>query len=196
MHMWQYRQKGIIFWLLTGIVFNGTALSSHGEASNSDEIRKPLRVVVRPRIPKQEMRPLLNPEILRDINENGLKFKWENILNNHFLSGYEDDESLQKFGYTTNSRVGHVIRDKMRITDDPDNMLHLKEYGGRQIYAGASLVIINPMRDIQRGCKNNLAKKCGFRENAQYWLRHGLRYIDISRDRADNSLVNLIRSID
>jgi hypothetical protein len=166
-------------------------------ASDTGAKRKPLRVIVRPRVrrPKPPQTDE-DSETQRLFKQHDLNFKWKNKLNDRFLSGYEDSETLKKYGYSVNKDIGAALRMKIRKTDDPDNLLHLKDYRDKQIYHGVASVVINPMKEIKQGCKSKDPSKCAYSYYGQFWLRYNMRQIDIDRDRADNSLVNLIKSLD
>ncbi|PCJ32511.1 MAG: hypothetical protein COA93_09270 [Alphaproteobacteria bacterium] len=179
-----------------GLIIGGSIYPSISFSASSSVSGEPLRIVIRPRKEKQEIKPLISPEVQRNIDNSLLKFNWRDIFKGQFLSGYEDTESFQDFGYSTNAMIGKTLRDKERRSDDSDNMLFLKEYRGRQLYSEAPLVIIQPMREIKQGCKDQISGTCGFKRHGQFWLKVGLRELDMSRDRSDNALVNLIKSLD
>jgi len=178
------------------VLLNNMTMQTYAETKLKEE-NAPLRVVVRPRENVQKPEPsLINPEMLRRLNETGITFSWKNILNNGFYSGYQDEENLKKYGYSVNSEIGLILQNKMRGTDDADNMLHLNDYRNKQLYSGAPSVIINPMQEIQQGCLSKTSGKCGFEKYGQFWLKSNLRNIDNSKDRSDNSLANMVKSLD
>lgn len=201
MYRQNFLEKMLILLMFGGLIIGGSiypsiSFSASSSVSGEPLRGEPLRIVIRPRKEKQEIKPLISPEVQRNIDNSLLKFNWRDIVKSKFLSGYEDTESLQDFGYSTNAMIGKTLRDKERRSDDPDNMLYLKEYRGRQLYSEAPLVIIQPMREIKQGCKDQISGTCGFKRHGQFWLKASLRELDMSRDRSDNSLVNLIRSLD
>ncbi|VAX06334.1 hypothetical protein MNBD_ALPHA03-133 [hydrothermal vent metagenome] len=196
MYRQKFLEKMLILLMFSGLIIGGSIYPSISFSASSSVSGEPLRIVIRPRKEKQEIKPLISPEVQRNIDNSLLKFDWRDIFKGQFLSGYEDTESFQDFGYSTNAMIGKTLRDKERRSDDPDNMLYLKEYRGRQLYSGAPLVIIQPMREIKQGCKDQISGTCGFKRHGQFWLKFGLRELDMSRDRFDRSLVNLIKSLD
>lgn len=186
-------QKRIILYLCCGaMIFMGFTVNAIAVKSETSAKRQPLRVVIRPieRDKKQD-----SPN-LHLFNENGLIFKEGDMLNDRFYSGYEDVESLKRFGYSINSEIGSKLRMKMRATDDPDDLLHLNDYKNKQLYSGATVAVLNPLLEIQQGCQSKMPKGCSFTRYGQYWLKTNLRTIDISRSRADDFLVNLIKTLD
>lgn len=195
-----YKRKflGKIFILLIfyGLVAGGSIYSPISFAAGLSVSGKPLRIVIRPRKEKQEIKPLISPEAQHNVDKSLREFKWRDIFKYQFLSGYEDTENLQDFGYVTNRMIGKILRDKSRRSDDPDNMLYLKEYRGRQLYSEAPLTILQPMQQIKQGCIDQTSGTCGFKRHGQFWLKFSLREIDASGDRSDNALVNLIKSLD
>ena len=196
MYRQEFLEKMLILLMFGGLIIGGSIYPSISFSASSSVSGEPLRIVIRPRKEKQEIKPLISPEVQRNIDNSLLKFNWRDIFKGQFLSGYEDTESFQDFGYSTNAMIGKTLRDKERRSDDSDNMLFLKEYRGRQLYSEAPLVIIQPMREIKQGCKDQISGTCGFKRHGQFWLKVGLRELDMSRDRSDNSLVNLIKSLD
>jgi len=192
----KFLEKMLILLMFGGLIIGGSIYPSISFSASSSVSGEPLRIVIRPRKEKQEIKPLISPEVQRNIDNSLLKFNWRDIFKGQFLSGYEDTESFQDFGYSTNAMIGKTLRDKERRSDDSDNMLFLKEYRGRQLYSEAPLVIIQPMREIKQGCKDQISGTCGFKRHGQFWLKVGLRELDMSRDRSDNALVNLIKSLD
>ena len=196
MYRQKFLEKMLILLMFGGLIIGGSIYPSISFSASSSVSGEPLRIVIRPRKEKQEIKPLISPEVQRNIDNSLLKFNWRDIFKGQFLSGYEDTESFQDFGYSTNAMIGKTLRDKERRSDDSDNMLFLKEYRGRQLYSEAPLVIIQPMREIKQGCKDQISGTCGFKRHGQFWLKVGLRELDMSRDRSDNALVNLIKSLD
>ncbi len=196
MYRQKFLEKMLILLMFGGLIIGGSIYPSISFSASSSVSGEPLRIVIRPRKEKQEIKPLISPEVQRNIDNSLLKFNWRDIFKGQFLSGYEDTESLKKFGYATNGMIGKTLGDKKRRSDDPDNMLYLKEYRGQQLYSEAPLVIIQPMREIKQGCKDQITGTCGFKRHGQFWLKASLRELDMSRDRFDRSLVNLIRSLD
>ncbi|MCF6216266.1 MAG: hypothetical protein L3J58_08830 [Emcibacter sp.] len=186
----------LILLIFCGLIVGGAIYPALGFAAGASALAEPLRIVIRPRKEKQEIKPLISPEVQRNVDKSLREFNWKDIFKDQFLSGYEDTESLKKFGYSTNAMIGKTLGDKERRSDDPDNMLYLKEYRGRQLYSEAPLVIIQPMREIKQGCIDQTSGTCGFKRHGQFWLKFSLREIDASGDRSDNSLVNLIKSLD
>jgi len=182
---------------LLGLVFVSPVENSFAKVSDDGAMRKPLRVIIRPRVrtPKPP-RSDEGSETRLLFEQYNLTFKWKNILNGRFLSGYEDSETLKQYGYSVNKDIGARLRLKIRKTDDPDNLLHLKDYRDKQIYHDVASVVINPMGEIKQGCKSQDPSKCAYSYYGQFWLKYNMRQIDIDRDRADNSLVNLIKSLD
>lgn len=186
----------LILLIFCGLIVGGVIYPALGFAAGPSALAEPLRIVIRPRKEKQEIKPLINPEVQRNVDNSLRKFNWKDIFKGPFLSGYEDIENLQEYGYATNGVIGKSLWDKKRRSDDPDNMLYLKEYSGRQLYSEAPLIIIRPMQEIKQGCKDQPSGACGFRRHGQFWLKFSLREIEVSGDRSDNALVNLIRSLD
>lgn len=179
------------------ILFVGPVDKPLAEVSDSGVKRKPLRVVIRPRVRTPKPPPSNgDSETLRLFKQHDLNFRWRNILNDRFLSGYEDSDALKKYGYSVNKDIGAALRTRIRKTNDPDNLLHLKEYRDKQIYHDVASVVINPMKEIKQGCKSKDPSKCAYSYYGQFWLKYNLRQMDIDRDRSDNSLVNLIKSLD
>jgi len=157
---------------------------------------KPLRVVIRPRQRKKTTKKsLIPPDLRRRIDKNTLDFKWRDILDHRFLSGDQDAVQLKQYGYAVNSDIGRILRQKRRLTDDPDNMLRRSEYSGRQLYREIAPMPLNPVRDIRQGCKMKNPRRCNFTGYGQYWLKVGQLTIDIERSRADDALVNLLKSL-
>lgn len=176
----------------------GFGLSSvFAESRDVIKARQPLKVIIRPRSRKQvKDTPLISSEIRDRINKNSLDFEWKDILDHRFLSGYQDDEELKQYGYVVNSDMGRILQEKRDKTNDPDNLMHQAEYRGRQLYGDASLAILDPMRDIRQGCKIKTPEACSYTGYGQFWLKFSLRAIDGERGRADQSLVNLLKSLE
>ncbi len=182
---------------LLGLGFVSPVGKSFAEVSDDGVKRKPLRVIVRPRVRMPKPVGLdEDSETQRLFKQHNLNFNWKNMLNDRFLSGYEDSEDLKKYGYAVNKNIGARLRMKIQKTDDPDNLLHLKDYRDKRIYYDVALVVINPMQEIKQGCKSKDPSKCAYSYYGQFWLKYNLRQMDIDRDRADNSLVNLIKPLD
>ena len=186
----------IIFAIIFNFMSYGYTANLFAKTSEA-VLHKPLRVIVRPRVNKQEQKYLeVNQKKIFQSSELFTKKQWQTILNHKFYSGLEDYENLKKFGYSVNSDIRQKLLDKRLLTNDPDNMLHLNEFSNKELYAYAPEISINPMLEIQRGCKQTLIVECGFKGYGQFWLKGNLRNIEIMKDRSDNALVNLIRSLD
>lgn len=188
--MGRFARLGTILCLAGVLFLSGALVPAYGVTHDPEVNRKPLKVLVRPLVRKKsDLDPRIDAETLLD-------FKWENILDNRYLSGHQDDEGLKLFGYSVNSEIGGILHQKRLLTNDPDDMMHLKDYRDRQIYSDIAAVILKPVSEITQGCKSKNPEECNFSGYGQHWLNYNLRAINASRARADNALVELIRSPD
>lgn len=193
--MWNFASYTLLSSLSILILLGGWGNEISAAEDKQEVKHKPLKVVVRPRRAREE-KPLIEPELQRQIENNSLDFQWQDILDHRYLSGYQDEEAFRKYGYSLNSEIGGTLQEKQRGTDDPDNMLHLTEYADRQIYSEASLVNIRPMALIRRGCQPEIGQRCSFSGQGQHWVKSNMTLISISRDRLDNDLPGLLRSLE
>lgn len=181
----------------SAIIFCGPADEPDAAPSDTGLERKPLRVVIHPRARQKDPKTsLITFETLRQLNNKGLDSAGRKILDGRFFSGYEDAESLKKFGYSPTSEIGRTLQYKRQNTDDPDNILHLNEYKNKQLFSDATIMSLKPLQEIQQGCQSKLPDDCSFKRYGQFWLKASLRTIDISRARSDNALVDLVKSLD
>lgn len=191
-------QHKMILCLLSGaFIFNGSTVKSYASTIEATMKRKPLRIVIRPRAFDNKLKKsIADPETFRRFNEGKLDYNWANILNNKFFSGYEHSKILKKSGFSTNLEIGSILMRKLKATDDPDNLLHLTDYRDKQLYGDVTVAFIGPMQEIKQGCKIKTPEGCGFSRFGQFWLKANLTYMDNSRARSDEALVNLIKSLD